>query len=85
MKDLANLKWCSKCKTVKVTYPICTESDFHKSNQTNDGFRGWCKECCKKFRNKEVGKNAMKKYIKTEKGKAAQHRAYLNWKVKKGE
>ena len=33
------MKYCPKCETDK------DKSEFHKSNQTKDGLKGWCKTC----------------------------------------
>jgi len=46
-------KTCSYCGKTK------TEDEFHKNSQNKDGLQSWCKECIKKFQQK----NAEKKIV----------------------
>lgn len=73
------LKRCSKCKDYKV------RDSFGDNKKAKDGKKSWCRVCCYKYRNKEVGKRAYNKYRKTVKGKMAQHRSYKNGLIKKAQ
>jgi len=64
------MKLCPKCKLSK---PIKL---FGDDRRRKDGKKCWCKSCCYTHSNKEKSRVAFLKYQKTEKGKAAQHRAY---------
>ena len=64
------MKLCSKCKESK---PLKL---FGNDKRRKDGKKSWCKSCGYKYRNKENHRAAFLKYQKSDKGKAAQHRAY---------
>ena len=77
-----NLKWCSKCETVK---PL---DDFSNSKQRADGKVGQCKECVKaKYREKSEERLAKaKEYYQNNRedklDKAAEYRANNSDKIK---
>lgn len=52
------MKKCSKCKKIK------SYDEFHKSSQTKDGYKSYCKECIKEYRkiNKDKIQEQEKKY-----------------------
>ena len=49
--EIVEMKYCSKCKKWKKV------SNFSKSTQCLDGLQGYCKHCCKKYRERYTSIN----------------------------
>lgn len=73
--DTVRTKKCKKCGEIK---PI---TEFYKCKRYADGYRGWCKECCKKQAaqwnqdNKELTKQYNARYRQNNKGRKKEYDA----------
>ncbi len=63
------MKQCTKCSKYD------TEDNFYKNKIEKDGLAVWCKFCLKIYRQSDKGKEAHRKYKKTDQGKKANKRS----------
>jgi len=63
------LKRCSKCKK------LLTIAEFHKSKNRKDYLCSYCKECVKKYRQSDKGKNIKGAWVRSERGKVSKSKS----------
>ena len=79
MKQLFLFRACYACKTLKYRYTICTCAAERKKKYNNTYYKNHKEEIIKKAKdNRKRRYKNEKKYRRTEKGKAATNRAYIN-------
>lgn len=49
-------KICSKCETSKDI------GEFHKNKRNKDGYKGWCKDCCRLYTQDPINKERKREY-----------------------
>jgi len=70
-------KQCGKCKVFKLV------SEFHKDARAKTGYRSYCIECCRKYRNSENGQQTENRYRQSAKARAVWKRYNHTKKGKK--